>query len=112
MYNKLKQILYLIILILAPLTNNPSSAPGWTDLLGFFSGEEEVGGKDEKVGARTRKWGQGQGATKAGIELSGKSCLDLLSSTHRRLTCRSSSLLVLAMKKERKEKDEEGGKLQ
>jgi len=27
MYNKLKQILYLIILILAPLINNPSSAP-------------------------------------------------------------------------------------
>jgi hypothetical protein len=26
MYNKLKQILYIIILILAPLTNNPSSA--------------------------------------------------------------------------------------
>jgi len=28
MYNKLKQILYLIILILAPQINNPSSAPG------------------------------------------------------------------------------------
>jgi hypothetical protein len=27
MYNKLKQILYLVILFLAPLTNNPSSAP-------------------------------------------------------------------------------------
>jgi hypothetical protein len=27
MYNKLKQILYIVILILAPLTNNSSSAP-------------------------------------------------------------------------------------
>jgi len=44
MYNKLKQILYLVILILAPLTNNPCSAPEpqghwmhiWSLTLGFM----------------------------------------------------------------------------